>query len=352
MRALRHVVPGFVAAFAFAFMPGWGIVAPASAQQSGLAAKKPIVAAACIDCPWGTIADILKEALKPRGYDLQICYTCSRGNNPRIVAGDVKPPATDPEGSPPPPTGPIDFGITSGSNLWASYQGKLDYTKDGPRQNLRLIARIELPQYAVLAVKASSGITDLRQIKEKRIPARIISGVNATTEPILKYYGITPKELESWGGSFVPYVGTLPFDPDAFDVFIAAATYLGGAPEVRPLYLISARHDIRFLPMPQDLRETLVKELGMQLVNIPRSEFRGIDHPIPTVGRSNQVVYGRDDLPADFAHTLAMALDERRELLRWVHMPLSYDSRTVAELAPVPLHPGAERYYREVGYLK
>jgi TRAP-type uncharacterized transport system substrate-binding protein len=85
---------------------------------------------------------------------------------------------------------------------------------------------------------------------------------------------------------------------------------------------------------------------------LPRSEFRGVNHPIPTVGRSNQVVYSRDDLPADFAYTLAKALDERRDLLRWVHMPLSYDPRTVADLAPVPLHPGAERYYREAGYLK
>jgi|SRR5579871_125062 len=95
----------------------------AAAESSGLADKKPIVAAACAECPWGTIAQVLKQALQPHGYDLQICYTCSRGDNPRIVTGDVKPPPTDPEGSPTPPAGPIDFGITSGANLWAAYQG-------------------------------------------------------------------------------------------------------------------------------------------------------------------------------------------------------------------------------------
>jgi TRAP-type uncharacterized transport system substrate-binding protein len=33
-------------------------------------------------------------------------------------------------------------------------------------------------------------------------------------------------------------------------------------------------------------------------------------------------------------------------------MPLYYDSRTVTQLPPVPLHPGAERFYREIGYVK
>ena len=34
------------------------------------------------------------------------------------------------------------------------------------------------------------------------------------------------------------------------------------------------------------------------------------------------------------------------------HVPLTYDPRLVTQLPPVPLHSGAERYYREVGYLK
>jgi TRAP-type uncharacterized transport system substrate-binding protein len=33
-------------------------------------------------------------------------------------------------------------------------------------------------------------------------------------------------------------------------------------------------------------------------------------------------------------------------------LPFTYDSRLVTQLPPVPLHAGAERYYREVGYLK
>src|ERR1044071_6646047 len=107
--------------------------APSSAEDLGLAAKKPVVAAACKLCPWGAIADGLKEALKPQGYDLQICHTCSCSNNPRYVVGTMKPPQTDPEGSPPPPNHPIEFGITSGSSVRWMYEGSHDYAQPSNR---------------------------------------------------------------------------------------------------------------------------------------------------------------------------------------------------------------------------
>ena len=334
---------------------GLASAGPGDAQQvNGLAAKRPILAGACGDCPWGIMGTVLKQALQPYGYDLQICYTCSRANNPRIVTGDVKMPPTDPENSPPPPVGNVDFGITSGASVSAAYQGILGYAHDGPRKNLRLIASIELPQYAMIAVKASSGITDLKQIKEKRLPVKILTSESPTNMPILSYYGITKAEIASWGGSYVEFAGTVPVDMDDFDIIVTANVYLGDAPEVRPFYLISARHSLRYLDLPEDLRDTMVKTLtgGYRKVDMPRSLFRGVDRPIKTVGISSQVIYSREDLPADFAYTVAKAMDEGRDLLRWVHMPLSYDSRSVTKLPPVPLHPGAERYYKEVGYLK
>jgi TRAP-type uncharacterized transport system substrate-binding protein len=325
---------------------------PSVAEELGLAVKKPVVAAACKLCPWGAIADVLKEALKPQGYDLQICYTCSRGNNPRYVVGTMTPPQTDPEGSPPPPNHPIEFGITSGSSVQWMYEGSHDYAKDGGHKELRLIARVDVANYAVMMVKASTGITDLRQIKEKRLPVRVITTESTGNMPILKYYGITKKEVESWGGSYVRFVGTLPEDPDAFDVVIMNNLYLGGAPEMRPYYLITAKYDMLFLPMPQDLRENIVKDVGGQLVNIPTALFRGVNAPVPSVGTSARAVYAKQDLSADFAYTIAKSLDENRELFRWTHVPFTYDSRLVTKLSPVPLHSGAERYYREVGYLK
>src|SRR6478672_5006685 len=352
MRIRNRTMFGF--AFGVALLLAFAVAgsAPSVAEELGLAVKKPVVAAACKLCPWGAIADVLKEALKAQGYDLQICYTCSRGNNPRYVVGTMTPPQTDPEGSPPPPNHPIEFGITSGSSVQWMYEGSHDYAKDGGHKEFRLIARVDVANYAVMMVKASTGITDLRQIKEKRLPVRIITTESDGNMPILKYYGITKKEVESWGGSYVHFVGTLPEDPDAFDVVIMNNLYLGGAPEMRHYYLITAKYDMLFLPMPQDLRETMAKENGGQLVDIPTALFRGVNAPVPSVGISSRAVYAKADFSADFAYTIAKSLDDSRDLFRWTHVPFTYDSRLVTQLPPVPLHSGAEQYYREVGYLK
>jgi NMT1-like family len=189
MRIRNRTTFGFV--FGVALLLAFAVAgsAPSVAEELGLAVKKPVVAAACKLCPWGAIADVLKEALKPQGYDLQICYTCSRGNNPRYVVGTMTPPQTDSEGSPPPPNHPIEFGITSGSSVQWMYEGSHDYAKDGGHKELRLIARVDVANYTVMMVKASTGITDLRQIKEKRLPVRIITTESTGNMPILKYYG-------------------------------------------------------------------------------------------------------------------------------------------------------------------
>src|SRR5262249_60343428 len=125
----------------------------------------------------------------------------------------------------------------------------------------------------------STGIPDLPMTKGKRLPVRIITTESTGNMPILKYYGITKKEVESWGGSYVHFVGTLPEDPDAFDVVIMNNLYLGGAPEMRPYYLITAKNDMRFLPLPQDLREQIVKETGGERVNVPTSQFPVVHAP-------------------------------------------------------------------------
>ena len=41
-----------------------------------------------------------------------------------------------------------------------------------------------------------------------------------------------------------------------------------------------------------------------------------------------------------------------RELLRWANQSFSYDPNTVWNGEGVPLHPAAERYYRERGYVR
>ena len=327
---------------------------PANSQgkETGYALKKPVYGGGGVTAGWGAIGTIVKEVMKPLGWDVQLCRTCAgAARAARNVAGAVMPPkpAADSK-EPPPPNGPIDFGATGAQFLWWAYQGKNDFANDpeGPRKMLRMVANIQTPSYVLVAVRAEMGITDLAQIKEKRLPVRLFAvGQGGDITPtILRYYGLTKEGLESFGGKMV---GNTPEDQKNVDVFIGFGAASG---EYQEWMDFNQRFNLKYLELAKDLRTKLEKDFDLEEGMIPLGLFRGVDRPIPTATRTGTVLYGRDDMPDDFAYALAKAMDEHQALLQWSNVGYSYNSKTVWKAFEVPLHPGAARYYKEVGYMK
>jgi uncharacterized protein len=345
MKRLTGALVLMLACWAFA-------AAPAAAQATGVAVKRPVFGGACQDCPWGAMAEIVQEAMKPYGFDVQVCYTCSGMDAPRIVAGAKKgPPATARSRTPiQPPDGPVDFGATHVFFLWEAYQGAGRYSSDRPMNQLRLIATIQDPSWLVVAVKKSSGITDLKQIREKKLPVRVIGNLEAAySDAVLEYYGITAKDLKSWGGSVLGREAEAGTRLDA-DVIIFEASR-GLPPEFSLLHEISQTAELAYLGLPDDLVASMAKRFDLERRDIPVGFLRGVERRIPTVARSGTAVYTRADVPESFTYTVAKALDEQQGLFAWSNNTFSYNRYTVAKALGVPLHPGAERYYRERGYL-
>jgi TRAP transporter TAXI family solute receptor len=335
------------------------LLAPAQDSALGIKAKKPVFGGACKVCPWGAVAEIVKAAMQPYGYDVQICYNCATGEAPRIVAAGKRPepiekawqsfPFIPRNQSPPPPDAPVEFGATSVQNVWWAYQGTHGYKGEEPRKNLRLLATIQAPNYLIVAAKADLGITDLSQVKARHWPVRILSDGNEVSTAVMEHYGLTRQAVESAGGHIGR--GIVPEERKNFDVIIHGGT-LGNEPEYNVWYDVSQRYDLTYMQLPADLLGRLVKDFDMELRDIPDGLLRGIDHPVPTAARTGHAVYGRADMPDDFAYTVAKALDEHQELLQWSHLNFSYNQRTVWKDFGVPLHPGAARYYRERRYMQ
>ena len=319
--------------------------------------KKPVFGGACRVCPWGAMAEVVQAAMKPYGYDVQICYNCNAIDAPRIVGDARTPPPYKPDPSVPeilaprnvPGLGAIDFGAVAIEFLRSAYKGTGMYAKDKPRTNLRLIANIQDPTYVMVAAKAETGITDLAQIRQKRWPVRIlIAGVGSDSASILAHFGLSRQAIEAAGGR----VGNSAEDREKFDVVIGAGGPMTTAPEWRIWTEISQKFDLHFIELPDALLSKLATEGEQERGVIPAGLYRGIERPIPTVVRTGTVVYGRADLPDDFAYIVAKAMDEQQQLLQWRHLPFSYNVHTVWKGFEVPLHPGAARYYSEKGYMK
>jgi TRAP transporter TAXI family solute receptor len=333
--------------------------APVSAQQTidvgktGWAAKRPVVAAACpYGCPWGEIGEFLHDAMKPLGYDVILCRNCNRDRGPRLVSGASIPPPLDAldarTGTTTRFDAPVDFGITAANILASAYRGEGGYANAGPYTNLRLIAKIEDPLFLLIAVKGSSGIKDLSEIKAKKLPVKILAGGGA--DIVLKHYGMTRADIASWGGAVNASMGAR--EAAEFDVIIDDHGTPFMNPEGSHWTILSQRHELKFLDIPEPILKEFAATGGYKIVSTKWGLLKGVDRNIRTVARSGEAIFARADTPEQAAYDVAKAVDQARGDLIYLIRRYSIDPRTVAENQGVPLHPGAARYYREMGYIK
>lgn len=329
-----------------------------SGGRLGILNRRPVFGGACKICPWGAVAEIVRDAMTPYGYDVQVCYNCSTGEAPRLVAGAKQPPPIEATWRrapqlkhqiPAPPAGAVDFGAVGIKFLWDAYRGVGAYAADGPYRNLRLLATIQSPTYLVVATRKELGVSDLAELKEKRWPLRVLMGFGAEATAVLEHYGLDRQTVEAAGGEFLFAFGREPTTD--FDLLIGEAAFTT-APEFSFWNEVSQRVDLTYHDLPEELLKRLAEAGERQPVDLPNGFLRGVERRTPTVAISGIAVYGRDDMPESFAYDVAKALDERQDLLQWSHLPLSYNPHNVWQAFAVPLHRGAERYYREVGYQK
>jgi len=362
---MRSVALGFVASVLLAsalVLSSEPTQTPAGTGQAGtsatIAAKTPVFAGACKACPWGILAKVTADALSDYGYRTIVCWVCWSTFGPRQMGDKTKP--VMPPGAEenaeyiePPPDAVPDIGATSESNLIDAWNGTGPYAQDKKqRRNYRVIAVIRTSTYMIAAASRKSGITSLRQIKDRAEPTWIVGN----NQIIFDHYGIKIDDLKARGGGLMPPQGTGPGRVSrekraSGDVFIGTGL-LANTPEQRLWYEASQLNDLVFLDMEEPLLVKLAQQPGYERATIPLALFRGVDRPIPTVMRPNHLIYVRDEAPDGFAYDVAKALDEHRQLFQVQLEPWYYDPQTVAVSKVIPMHPGAMKYYRERGYVR
>jgi len=321
--------------------------------KTGWDVKRPVMAGACeTGCPWGELADFVQASMKPYGYSVIICRNCNRSYGPRLVSENSYPPPLDEinlqDGVNVRIDARVDFGVTSSAMLANAYRNAPPGKE--PYRNLRLIAKIEDPFYYLVAIKKESGIKDFARIKQQQLPVKIM-GTDGNMLAILKYYGITPEDIKAWGGKMgVSLDEAIKGDFDVISGFLASPAL---NPESAWWTTLSQKFDLYFLELPEDLLKLLAQQnIDAEVVEAHYGLLKGVNRRIKTLGRSGESVFARDDTPEQAAYDLAKAIDENHAALKWFIRIYTYDSKTAWSNFGVPLHPGAERYYKEVGYMK
>ncbi len=101
--------------------------------------------------------------------------------------------------------------------------------------------------------------------------------------------------------------------------------------------------------------EARIRELGWPVIPVARDEFPELNEDVTAVSFSGWPLFTRADLSDELAYAMAKALDAVRPLVQWdaEGTVTLRDLCISSDACPldVPLHPAAERYYREQGAL-
>jgi TRAP-type uncharacterized transport system substrate-binding protein len=98
-----------------------------------------------------------------------------------------------------------------------------------------------------------------------------------------------------------------------------------------------------------------LEQYGFCRARLDHGRIAGIDEPITVVDFSGWPIVVHEKFPDDLAYHIAGVVDKIREEIPYdaAETPSMRSLCTNTEAGPLdfPLHPGAERYYREKGYL-
>jgi TRAP transporter TAXI family solute receptor len=172
------------------------------------------------------------------------------------------------------------------------------------------------------------------------------SGIEAVAVRVLEAAGLDPvRDIRRHGLGASQAVDALR------DGKLDAFFWLGGVPTGAILDLAGSRNT-PFVFVPTDDVLPKLTRFGYFRSTIPAGVYPGFDTDVPTIGVSNVLVVHRSMSDA-LAYEITRALFEHREELIAVHPEARHlDPRRATSNLPVPLHPGAARYYREVGVIR
>ncbi len=235
-----------------------------------------------------------------------------------------------------------------------------------PFEHLRAIGSVPQTDRLVLAVAADTGLTSYEDIKDQQYPLRIsseiddgINGVGWGVARVFEAYGFSVDDLRTWGEGIVDAGGS-PRNAIQAGIDGSADAVLHEAIMAPPWLTLTDTRAMRFLPIRADILDQLTGDFFFESAVIPRGKFRGVFEDTPTLDWADFDILVGAEMDESLAYTLAELLVETWDVLEasYRHLapersPVSYplNPYTTWKGVQVPLHSGAERYYRQRGYM-
>lgn len=246
--------------------------------------------------------------------------------------------------------------INPGGPLAMAVRGTGPFAQPLP---LRAITVVPSFDQFVFAVSERTGLRTLDEVRERQFPLRVsLRGQmdhsnHLYTDLVLRTAGFSLEDIIRWGGK-IRYDKGLPdtrarigaVESGELDAIFdeALANWIPLAAKVR----------MRFLELGEPLLQKL-EDMGLRRGFVTRANYPETPNEVATLDYSGWPVYTHAAVPDDVVEMFCAGLEACKDQIPWESagpLPLDRMVRNEADTPlDVPLHPGAERYWRKMGYL-
>lgn len=244
-------------------------------------------------------------------------------------------------------TGRFSSGFSQSDVAYWAYSGTGLYEQSEPQKNLRAIAAL-YPENIQLIARANAGISDVSDLRGKRVSLdEKGSGSYANALSILAGYGLSEDDLDKQYLKSVPAAEAMI--ANELDAFFITAGYPTNA-----IIELAERTKITLVPIRGQVAEALIKDFPFYSSDtIPAGTYANTGETVTLAVGAQWVADENEDEELIYLITQALWNENSRRLLDVGHSKgAEVTLETALDGVGIPLHPGAERFYREIDLLK
>lgn len=237
-----------------------------------------------------------------------------------------------------------EVGLALGDAVSDAYKGNAEAGFAKPLDKLRAIGAM-YPNFIQIVASKESGIKTLADLKGKRVSVGAPkSGTELNARAVFKGAGMSYDDF-----SKIEY---LPFGEsvELMKNRQLDATLQSAGLGVASLRDLSTAIEIVVVSVPAEVVEK-IGDPAYQADVIPGGTYTGQSEDVPTVAIRN-ILVTHSDVDEDAVYGMTKSMFENLDSLIAAHAAAKgVNLESAAKNLPLPLHPGAERYYKEAGAL-
>jgi TRAP transporter TAXI family solute receptor len=216
----------------------------------------------------------------------------------------------------------------------------------------QLLASVAIAQWA-----EQNDVKTWDDVAEKQVPTNIAINqegnvqIVRVAESYFKQHGFGFQDIEDWGGG-IEYVasgeGIELLRDRRVDVFFNTPGFIPSS----DLEDVSRSVDLIWLSMDKEKVQAVADEWNLFTGTVTPEDHDFIAQKEPTIRWPSDMIVN-PDMPEDDVYRIAKAVFENKDKIQDIHPAMKDFSaeQAVRSGDRVPLHPGAERYYKEAGVL-